>query len=121
MGRAKNPRRVVAEVIGVLQGNAATMRSVWTRVPSTSYWRDETTGKWTPGRRERKDIPASEYPENRPEEWERLALFMTTIAKQAQDVAAYAEMQAQEVRVRLHAQAARCANAGCGGSDHLCR
>lgn len=105
MGRTRNPRRVALDVMRAIKSNASAMVAWWDHVPSTRYWQDPATGKWTHGNRERKDISAAEYRENNPENWANLAAFMDTIAEQAQSVATYARRQERETRERLHVQA----------------
>jgi hypothetical protein len=100
MARARNPRRVALEVIAMIQHNAGTMKSRWSWVPSTR-WRQDANGRFIHEPRARKDIPASEYRENNPQEWAQLARFMETIARQATNVATYAREQEAEAKKRL--------------------
>lgn len=100
MARARNPRRVALEVLRVMAGNVGAMKARWSWVPSTSYRTDEA-GKYIRSDRARKDIPASEYRENDPEEWVHLATYMDVVAKQASDVAAFARQQERLARERL--------------------
>jgi uncharacterized protein with von Willebrand factor type A (vWA) domain len=100
MARPRNPRRLALEVIDAIRSNAQTMKARWSWVPSTT-WRQDENGRFIHETRARKDIPASEYRENNPEEWAQLALFMDTIAEQATNVAAYARKQEAEARKRL--------------------
>ncbi len=98
--RPRNPRVMAMDVIKVMAGNVAAMKARWSWVPSTRYrWEGDFVVVHDP--RERKDIPASEYRENDPKEWEHLAAYMDVIADQAAQLAAFARLQEQAARDRL--------------------
>lgn len=111
MARARNPRRIALEVLQAIKSNANTMVQRWSFVPSTS-WRTDEDGRFVHERRARKDIPASEYRENCPDDWAQLTRFMDTIAAQAQNVAQYARRQEREARERLNPARLTCPDCG---------
>ncbi len=98
MARQRNPRRVVLEAMRVIAGNLRNMQRLWD-VRSKVY--GETA--WAEGCRWRDRRP-DEYPENRVEDWHRLALFMGAIERDAREVREYAEHQIAELAPahRLH-------------------
>lgn len=93
--REINPRRAILPVLRSISKHIGSMVATWADPPSTR-WYDAGDGRgshWQVKRRKRADIPAAEYQENQPEEWERLAKFMEAVAIQALDVATYAKQQ----------------------------
>lgn len=93
--RPLNPRRAILPVLRSIAKNIQIVVATWADPPSTR-WYDAGDGRgshWQAKRRKRADIPAAEYQENQPEEWERLAKFMEAVAIQALGVANYAKQQ----------------------------
>lgn len=93
--REINPRRAVLSTLRSISKHVGIMVTVWADPPSTRWYDvgDGTGSHWQIKQRKRADIPAAEYQENQPEEWERLIKFMEAVATQALDVATYAKQQ----------------------------
>lgn len=91
--RERNPRRVVLDMLKEARKTADFMVHRWSYVPGTDFYRNAegNLGYW--GRRERADIPASEYIENDPRYWAELYGQMEALETQARKIKLFAYEQ----------------------------
>jgi hypothetical protein len=91
--RQRNPRRVTLEKLKAAAVILDGMVRRWQYVPGTDIYRnaDGNLGHW--GHRDRADIPASEYIENRPEFWVELHNQMAQLEEQARAIRHFAAEQ----------------------------
>ncbi len=92
MTRQKNPRRVVLFVMRAMVKNTQTMVSTWNVAGTMRGVERQENGSHSRKRR------PDEYPENRIEDWERLAEFMAVVERQAQQVGDYAREMALRMK-----------------------
>lgn len=86
MARTRNPRRIAHETIKRMRRNIDVMHSTWGGPRHTA----NADGRWG-------IAPVDMQPENRIEDWARLAEFMDAVARQAQSVRAYAIDQVERL------------------------
>lgn len=91
--RARNPRRVVLEMISEAHKTAQFMVWRWKFVPGEDIYRNAEgrMGMW--GHRNRRDIPREEYIEYKPEYWAELYNQMNELEQQARKIKAFAREQ----------------------------
>jgi hypothetical protein len=100
MSRPKNRRVLVRAELDKLKDWIEIQRSVL-RPPNPHYY-DSGDGRgkvYHP--QKRVEIPAGEYPENRPEVWDNLAEYMQAVQYKARQVQEYAEKRAFELRDKV--------------------
>lgn len=108
MARQRNPRRVALEVLRNMKSNLTVMVTTWSAsVQTYDVVRGErgqvVSHTW------RKRVGA-ELPENNPEEWVRLAKFMSAVIRDAEALREYA---LQQRAVAVQRQANWVASCGC--------
>lgn len=101
--RLRNPRIVAHELLMKLKEWAKHADYTWSSPPSLRYYADEPGGTETYHRepRKRADIRPEEYPENNPDQWEKLARYARAISLKAQELEAHALRERAAARRRL--------------------